>query len=377
MKRYTALLLCVLLLLSVCVSCMGEGGETTAPDDTTAAPETTGADTTGAETTAETTGSEGASGEPAGRMDFLSMDLTPYVEIATYKGLPYTVRELEYEISLHVLFYNSGKYYTAVKEGERTVREGDLVNVNYKGMLDGVAFEGGTAEDQIITVYEGTGYIEGFASGFIGARAGETSSFEVTFPENYGEESLAGKKVTFEFTVNEIYEFEELTDAIASELSGGAYPTAEGFEKYRRSLLYVTELWTSIVEKSTVKAYPEQQVEYYYQQHIATYRLYAEAYGMTLKDLLAYYRITEADLYASAKEYVKEDLVYYGIIQKEGITLTDEEYEEKLDAYVARYKEEFKYTDEEIEEHLGEIRENMLYDKFQTLLSEWADVTWN
>lgn len=389
MKRFLMLLLLAALLLSA-VSCnlTGTGNGTTAestkaerPDETTAPvtdAETTGAES-GEETTAdgETTGTGSTITDPIPKqpMDLLNTDLSPYIALGAYKNVEISAKEIGYQITLHKSMLANEAYYTKVKEGDRTVKEGDIINVDYKGFLDGVAFSGGEATDQVITVYEDGTYIPGFACGFIGVKAGGSSSFRVTFPADYGEASLAGKEVTFEFTVNYICEFSELTDEMASALSSGGYPTAEAYETYQRNLLVQSVLWGSIVEGAEILAYPKEQVLYYYGQLRDYYAYYAQYYGMTYEAFLTYIGTTDAAVYESAKEYVDEDLVYYAILQAENITLTDADLE-RLDSYIQRYKEEYGYTDEQVEANLESIKSNMLYDKVQELLISWADIRW-
>lgn len=387
-KRIPAILLTLAMLLALLVACTpagdGEGtsGEVTTEGATSAEVTTDAATTEDPDGTEESgtteTGGETTGGElpPAEPMDLLNTDLSGYITLGKYKDVPISVKELDYRISLNLELYEQ-KFYETVESGDRTVREGDLILVDYTGYLDGTPFEGGAAQDQVITVYEGTGYIEGFASGFLGAKAGTDSEFNVTFPENYGAENLAGKEVTFRFTLKAIYEFAPLTDAQAETLSGGAHPTAASYETYKRNLLVQAKLWTDIVESATVKAYPEQQVEYYYRQMKDYYSYYAMFYGKTYEAFITeYLGITDADVRLSAELSTKGDLVYYAIVQTEGITVTDEEYAALYENYVNRYKNDFGYTDEQIESMGDALRGDMLYDKTQELLIAWADVTW-
>lgn len=80
---------------------------------------------------------------------------------------------------------------------------GDIVKVDFVGKMDGEAFSGGSATGQLIELGAGM-YIEGFEEGIVGMELGETKNVDLTFPENYYEE-LAGKAVTFEITVTDIY----------------------------------------------------------------------------------------------------------------------------------------------------------------------------
>ena len=100
------------------------------------------------------------------------------------------------------IFTQGGPFYTADPD-KTTVEEGDIVNVDYVGKLDGEAFSGGTAEDQNIDVSNnssasGSGYIDGFTDGLIGASVGDVIDSNVTFPDEYpNNPDLAGKKLYY------------------------------------------------------------------------------------------------------------------------------------------------------------------------------------
>jgi len=333
------------------------------------------------------------SNEEVEPLDFSSMDLSPYISLGQYKNIPITVSEAEYLVTLREAMRDDNAYFSFVTDGkykpsssssteiivdeERTVAEGDIINVDYKGILNGVAFDGGTAKDQEITVFENGTYIDGFAVGFVGTAVGASSSFNVTFPENYGSEELAGKEVTFEFTVNYIYEFDALTDEIVSDLSGGEFTTVADYENDLRTSIIAEDLWKKVVDNATLIDYPEQQVRYYYQQNRKFYEYYATYYKLSYEELLTRMGLTDEDLYVAAEELVKEDLVYYAILDAESISLTEAEKNEKLDAYVKRYMEELGYTEAEIrKDHLESIYDAMLYDKMQETLVSFASVTW-
>ena len=137
----------------------------------------------------------------------------------------YEVTEQDVEDYFSQLFSTYGPFYT-VDETKTTIGEGDIVNVDYVGKLDGEAFDGGTAENQNIDVYNNsaaggtTGYIEGFTEGLKGASVGDVIDCDVTFPEDYQAEDLAGKPVVFTFTVNSIQKemaLEDVDDTFAKE----------------------------------------------------------------------------------------------------------------------------------------------------------------
>jgi len=91
------------------------------------------------------------------------------------------------------------------EEVDRAAQDGDTVHIDFKGFIDGEAFEGGSAEDVPLVLGSGS-MIDGFESGLLGAKAGETRTVEVTFPEDYRAEHLAGKPASFEITVRKVLE---------------------------------------------------------------------------------------------------------------------------------------------------------------------------
>ena len=110
--------------------------------------------------------------------------------------------------------------FASLNPVQRAAGEGDLVAIDYRGSVDGEAFDGGEGRDQLVELGSGS-LVEGFEEGLIGASAGDERTLEVTFPEDYRAEDLAGKAATFEVTVNEVREKElpELDDDFAAEAS--------------------------------------------------------------------------------------------------------------------------------------------------------------
>lgn len=113
----------------------------------------------------------------------------------TETGSDSTVTESESEAS------------TLLKEESLTVENGDTVNIDYVGSIDGVEFEGGNTEGYGTDLTIGSGmYIDDFEEQLIGAHPGDQVDVKVTFPEDYGMEDLNGKEALFKVTINGIYE---------------------------------------------------------------------------------------------------------------------------------------------------------------------------
>lgn len=211
-KRIVALLLSTMMAFSV-IGCGND--KNTGDKDSTAE-------------SVESTESAGTSVYETPAFDLKASD---YVTLCDYENMEVTI-EGDYEVGEQdvkdyfvQMFSTYGPFYQA-DETKTTIEEGDIVNVDYVGKLDGEAFDGGTAENQNIDVYNnsaaggGTGYIDGFTEGLKGASVGDVIDCDVTFPEDYQAENLAGKAVVFTFTVNSIQkemELEDVDDAFAKE----------------------------------------------------------------------------------------------------------------------------------------------------------------
>ena len=146
----------------------------------------------------------------------------PEVAIENYKGVTYkpmsleiTDEDIDNEIK-KVLDRNS----RIVTVEDREAASGDIAVINFKGLKDGVPFEGGTAENYSLTLGSGA-FIPGFEDQVIGHKAGDEFTIDVTFPEEYQEESLKGQPVQFEIKINElkVKELPELDDDFVKDVS--------------------------------------------------------------------------------------------------------------------------------------------------------------
>ncbi len=221
------------------------------------------------------------------------------------------------------------------------VSKDDVISANFVGKLDGVAFDGGTAENVEITVGAG-GYIPGFEDGFIGMAVGETKDVPITFPENYGNTELAGKDVVFTFTVNEILGTivypEELTDEIVQTIFyDGSYTTAAECRDLIKELMTENNVWNFVTENYYITSVPADTVYRYYNESMASQEQTAAQYGMSVEDLLTIYGMTVDDL----KQNVIEDAAYTAVLSsicdtvaaENGLSVTDED----INAFAVEY----------------------------------------
>ena len=256
---------------------------------------------------------------------------------------------------------------------DRAAQTGDWVNIDYVGTVDGVAFDGGTAQAQDLLLGSG-GYIgasgdyEGFEDQIVGHNVGEEFDITVQFPENYSPD-MAGEVADFHITLNEIYveDIPELTDEWVLANSEGAETVDEYREEIRGQIeesvdrqteSEMTEaVWDALMENVEVKEYPEDAVQQQVDQVKEQYVQIAELYGTTLEDLIeTQFMMTEEDFNELLKESAQEAAVFDEavklIAKKEKLDLSDEEYEEKI----AEYAKEYGVDADEYKEQVGEAR---------------------
>lgn len=284
-----------------------------------------------------------------------------YVTLCDYSEIPVTISG-DYDVTdndvldyVEQIFTQGGPFYTA-DPSKTKVEEGDIVNVDYVGKLDGEAFEGGSAENQNIDVYAnasagGTGYIDGFTDALKGASVGDVIDADVTFPENYGNADLAGKEVVFTFTVNSIQKevtVDTMDDKFASE-QFGAESVDEVYEQVRQYLessassTHRNDIYSALEDylldncKVDMPAdYRADVLEAIHQNFIETYcngdedqmESVVTSYGQTVENL-------EKEWTDNVEGSIKLELIVKAIAAKEGIEVDDTEFENYVNTIVS------------------------------------------
>ena len=293
----------------------------------------------------------------------LVVAVKPEVELGAYKGIEvekraYNVTDDEVDAAIAQLQEGVAR----MVDVDRPVENGDTVNLDYSGSVDGVKFDGGTAQGQTLTIGSGQ-FIPGFEEQMVGMAVGEEKDIEVTFPEEYHAENLAGKKAVFAVKVNgiQVKELPTLDDEFAKDVS--EYDTLEALrDAKRQELLEQAEKNAKIqkendvvrkaVENATVEvpdAMVERQIDSFLQD--MGYRLQMQ--GISLEDYLKY---TNTEISALRDQYradaalrVKSQLVLEAISKAEAIEATPEEIGDK----VAEYAKQFgNMTVEDFEKNL-------------------------
>ncbi|MDT4037063.1 trigger factor, partial [Staphylococcus hominis] len=168
-----------------------------------------------------------------------TVTVEPEVKLGDYKGLEIEKQdsELTDKDLQDAIDHSLGHLADMVVKEDGAVEEGDTVNIDFDGYVDGEQFEGGQADGYDLEIGSGS-FIPGFEDQLVGVKTGEEKDVVVTFPEEYHAEELAGKEATFKTKVNEIKykEVPELTDEIANELDSDANSVEEYKENLRKRL---------------------------------------------------------------------------------------------------------------------------------------------
>ena len=277
--------------------------------------------------------------------------------------------------------------YTKVREG--VVAEKNIFNFDYTGYYlkdDGTkdkTLEKGSGTKQlayidgdVFYILSSSGvstFIDGFAQGILGQTVGETFDIDITFPSNYGDTNLAGKKVVFTIKLNHIASG-NFTDAWVKEYSNGKYETCDAYRAYVKKAIddtleqnRIALLWEKITENSVIIEVPEQEYNYWYysfrdevEYYVMMYQMYG--YNYTYEDMLQMYGFeNDAALKKYAEEIVIEELIVFSVIKAEGIEATDEEYRILLDSLI----EQTGKTEEEVLKTYSEekIRQQIILNK--------------
>lgn len=230
----------------------------------------------------------------------------------------------------------------------RGVEQGDQVNLDFQGKIDGEAFEGGTASGYDLVIGSGS-FIEGFEDGMVGMEIGETRDLDLKFPDPYkGNPELSGTPVVFTVTVNSISEpvEVELTDEYVAGLNMEEYKTVEEYKEYVRDRLMeqaqagyeqekVDASLAAMREKSVFEELPTGMVDRLYTTLMDNAKAYAEMSGMEAGDYVAAAYGGEAEDYEDtlreeALRMAQENIMASALADKEKITVTDEELKENL-----------------------------------------------
>lgn len=293
----------------------------------------------------------------------VEVDVKPEVKLGDYKSIE--LEKIEYNVTdemidneLRLVQEQNGRIIDA---GDREIKDGDIVTIDFAGYLNEEQFEGGTAEGYELEIGSGS-FIPGFEEQLVGKKKDEEVEVNVTFPEEYQEESLAGKEVVFKVTIHEIKEKElpELDDELAKDVSEfdtlDEYKASikekleeeaknrEEVEKENKTIEKIVELSEFEIPEGMIESQLETEVQEFnhrLQSQGLEFDQYLTITGSTVEDL-------KVQLRPAAEKRVAIDLVLEAIGKAENIEVTDEDIDAELnkiaDIYEQEDKEEFIET---------------------------------
>ncbi len=349
----------------------------------------------GTENTSEGTDSADASG---GQEGAISYDVEECVKLGDYMGIKVSLGSYEVtDESVKSTIESTLASYPSYEDTDKTtVEEGDVVNIDYEGLKDGVAFEGGTAQGSNLEIGSNS-FIDGFEDGLIGKKVGEDVKLDLTFPEDYGNAELAGQAVVFNVKINKIVNevymtYDTVTDEfVASNFVNDGYKTVnemiEGTRKQLESNNETnkqTDTENAIFEelhKSCTVTMPDglldQRIQEYKDQYVQNLK---SSYNMELADYLGSMGMTEEQFNDQVQQYIQESLtnqlILEAIAKKEKIEADEEGYT----AYMKDVVADFGYENEDaLIKQYGEdyVKNAYISDKTLNYLIENAKITYD
>ena len=292
--------------------------------------------------------------------------LKPEATLGQYKGVKVDKADVtvtEEDIAAEINKERE-KNSRTVEVTDRAVKDGDIATIDFEGFVDGVAFEGGKDSDYPLTIGSHT-FIPGFEEELVGAEIGKETDVNVTFPEDYQAEELAGKQAVFKCTVKKLQEKQlpELDDDFVGEISEESDTVEEYRDEIRKKLAgRKEESAKAAKEEAVIDAIiadakmdiPEAMVETQQRQMVQDYAQRLQSQGLSMEQYMQFTGMTREMLLEQVKPQVmrriQSRLVLEAVAAAEGIEVTEEE----IAAELKTMGEVYQIEPDKVEEALGE-----------------------
>ncbi len=368
MKKKTAVLILCALMAAGLAACGGSSGENSS---------SVSGESTGTSTVSSSSQEDAIMSIPLEEGD--DWKLEDCIVLGDYKGLRLTKtvgQVTEEEVDSYI---QSQATAEEVTDENAAVQDGDTVNIDYVGKIDGKEFDGGSAQGSVLVVGSDT-FIDGFEDGLIGMKKGETKDLNLTFPDDYGNTDVAGKAVVFTVTLNSISRAPEQDDAWVSSYTDGKYTSMNDYRAYMKESLQEgndeaadqqlnSDAWEQIEKTCTFLKLPKSYVEEGSEEFEKNVTSQAEQYNATLDDFITQNGLT-AEEYKTRKEqygrYTAESrLLLEALMQAEQLADDSQEYKDAL----AETEKAWGMTEDALKEQYGEdtlkqyVETQMVLDK--------------
>lgn len=280
-----------------------------------------------------------------------------YVKLGDYKDLSVEVTyynyteedvkscvdsELEFYVDYMANYYNLDLYDYSVDVSANTVVQGSIVNMDYVGRIDGVAFEGGSDTGAHLIIGSGN-FIPGFEDGLVDKQVGETVDLDLTFPEDYQNTDFAGKNAIFTVSINsiDIRNMPEYTDELIATLNiSEDITTYQQYEDYIREYLQDScdeaneemrqeSIWNAAYSVCEISEPPQQMADSFYEDLNEYFETYAQYYSMDLESFISSQLGMDMTTYQeknreAATEEARKELAYMALAKAENIVINDD-----------------------------------------------------
>lgn len=323
--------------------------------------------------TGNTSGSVSASAEPTEytakeMLESTDYDVNDYVKLGKWKKIKVEV-DKSYEMTDENIkeagnnIISSTTYYEEVDDA---AAEKDKVNIDFEGKMNGETFDNGSSSNYDLVLGSGS-FIDGFESGLVGHKAGETVTLDLTFPSDYEKTDLAGQPVTFTVKINKVSRPAEMTwDKLTDDYVADNFSSKYGLTTVKDFKDRVNDSMQSQLDVAVQKAYLEKLVEESevtlpdglldkrIEKTMNSYETTCQQYGMTVDDYIQnYYGKTVDEYKESLKEdlttSLKEELVLEALVGKLKVKVTADEF----NSFVSYYAKYYGMTEEAFIEECG------------------------
>lgn len=323
--------------------------------------------------TGNTSGSVSASAEPTEytakeMLESTDYDVNDYVKLGKWKKIKVEV-DKSYEMTDENIkeagnnIISSTTYYEEVDDA---AAEKDKVNIDFEGTMNGEAFDNGSSSNYDLVLGSGS-FIDGFESGLVGHKAGETVTLDLTFPSDYEKTDLAGQPVTFTVKINKVSRPAEMTwDKLTDDYVADNFSSRYGLTTVKDFKDRVNDSMQSQLDVAVQKAYLEKLVEESevtlpdglldkrIEKTMNSYETTCQQYGMTVDDYIQnYYGQTVDEYKESLKEdlttSLKEELVLEALVGKLKVKVTADEF----NSFVSYYAQYYGMTEDAFIEECG------------------------
>ena len=295
----------------------------------------------------------------------------PEVTLGEYKGIKVektTIRVTQKEIDAKVQ-EEAEKNARTITVEDRAVENGDDVILDFEGFVDGVAFEGGKGENYPLTIGSGS-FIPGFEEQLVGAEAGKEVEVNVTFPEEYHAENLAGKEAVFKCTVHEIKakELPEIDDEFAAEVS--EFDTLEEYKADVKAKIRAEKEADAKAKKEdavvgaavagATMEIPEAMIDTQVRQMAEDFAQRMQAQGLSMEQYFQFTGMTAAkmleEMRPQAVKNIETRLVLEAVAKAENLEITEERFDEEI----AKMAEVYKMEADKLKQYMGEAEKEQM-----------------